>query len=179
MHIPWRDRIATRIGISNSRRDAFKTLAGAALAGVLGVAAAPNASAACGANGARCTRGAGCCSGRCVRQRRRKGRPRRRFCRPAPSQGACTVEKDICIQGVANTQCGSANFGCFCFVTTSGASFCGDTMSGAPTSPACASNSDCAALGPAAVCIDIGSGPPNCIGTPTGGVCARPCQNPA
>ena len=74
----------------------------------------------CLENGNRCGRPSDpeCCSGRCVRKRN----SHKRFCRPAPGQGTCTIDSDYCAS--SSLPCGSPK--CACFRRPNGASVCAD-----------------------------------------------------
>jgi hypothetical protein len=127
------DRLAMTLSQRTTRRTAVGLLAALGLAGLLRVEAA----AACiSRTGARCGRenDLECCSGRCVRKRGTG----KKFCRPAPGQGICTINQDVC-QSLAGTSCSSEDVGCACRRTTQGYSFCG----GGSTCFNCETDADC------------------------------------
>jgi hypothetical protein len=146
---------------ATSRRDALRVLAGAALVGLLARFGADGAGAqgACLDNGQRCGGELGtCCSGFCKRKRGTN----KRFCRPAPGQGTCTIEQDACVDG--STCNGDSQ--CRCSVTTRGQSFCG----GGGTCTDCTGDAKCEKLtGRGSKCVQC----PNCFGFNT--LCRPPC----
>ena len=114
------DRIAKALGTGVGRRGVLRGALGAALGAALGVAGVREAAAACLENGERCGGDRGtCCSGRCVR----KQNSRKKFCKPAPGQGTCTIESDVCDFNTPQQPC-NGDSTCRCAITTSGTSFC-------------------------------------------------------
>ncbi|HEU5433743.1 MAG TPA: hypothetical protein VFU81_18890 [Thermomicrobiales bacterium] len=115
------------------------------------------AAALCRPNQQACKRGGQCCSGVCV------GKKRARRCRPAFSQGTCTIAKNSCPQGETTgvTDCGQD---CWCWVTAAGASLCGQIVENAQ---ACR---NCARIAPGTICVRGGAG--EC---PAHFACVRPC----
>jgi hypothetical protein len=171
------DRLSRTLSTAISRR---ATLAGllAAAGSALSLSGGQQAGAqGCFANGTRCSNGTECCSGRC--RRRNDGK---KVCRRAASQGECTVEDNVCLEGLS-VQCGTDGTGtvaCRCFVTTTGRSFCGLNPLNPPTDCDCASNRECEqSLGKGAKCVQVASsGSGNfcgCPGSTTG--CRAPCPN--
>ena len=160
------DRIAKALGTGVGRRGVLRGALGAALGAALGVAGVRQAAAqgTCLENGSRCGReGDGtCCSGVCKRKRGTN----KKFCRQAPGQGNCTVEWRGCPEFLHEVRtCGQ---GCECYVTTRGASFCGD---GGPC-VACEQDADCEKTGKkGSKCI-------TCRWCPGGNTCVAPCPNP-
>ena len=112
------DRLTMMLSQRSTRRTALGLLAALGLTGLV----REEAAAACQGGTGRCGRATDleCCSGRCVRKRG----TRKRFCRPAPDQGICTINQNVC-ESVAGTLCSSEDFGCACRRTTQGYSFCG------------------------------------------------------
>lgn len=110
-----------RLLAPGSRRVALRTLiAGAFVGAALLPSGAPPAAAACLKNGKTCKRGKQCCSAIC------KGPRNGKTCRPAPSQGTCTIETPrTCVDG-GDIECGA---GCTCLQTVSGRPFCGSRSS--------------------------------------------------
>ena len=127
----------------------------------------------CAANGTRCSDGTECCSGRCRRNRHRG----RKTCRQAPQQGVCTVEQNLCTFSVADCGTNSTGGDCFCFVTSTGRSFCGETY--VPESCGCTSDKQCESQlpnGKGARCVNAQGGVGCSACTTT--VCAPPCSDP-
>lgn len=133
-----------------SRRGALRVLAGGGLGLVLtrfvagGREVREAAAKSCLKERKRCKRDGQCCSGIC----------KKRKCRRAPTQRTCTIRKNVCESGAAGTECGITNGGdpCACVVTTSGASFCGDTASSECVP--CLGSGDCAVVaGPGSACV--------------------------
>jgi hypothetical protein len=144
--------------------------------GLTGLVARDTAAQTCLANGQRCGGGRGtCCSGRCVRKRGTN----RKFCRPAPNQGTCTIENDVCDPSTTPLDCSATSSAqCLCYMTTRGYSFC--AVGGASfTCFACETNADCEqrpAFGqPGDRCVQC----PGCGGTPSGRGCVHECPTPA
>jgi hypothetical protein len=78
---------------------------------------------------------------------------------PAPFAGTCVAGQNACEQGGVPTAMCNGNADCFCFVTSSGARFCG--LSGAAELRNCGTDAECVALiGPTAACIS--GQPPRC-----------------
>jgi hypothetical protein len=94
------DLLTKRLALLITRRAGLRALlAGAGAAGVLGLPAEP-ASAACGGPGVRCRRGRQCCSGICLRGRKKKGKSGKRKGRcdcSFPLEG-CNVDGDCCLE---------------------------------------------------------------------------------
>jgi hypothetical protein len=171
------DRLTRTLFRTTSRRAALGVLLASA-GGALGLGVPPPATAqGCKANRERCGSDAACCSGRCTR-RRQEGP---RVCRQADNQGECTVEQDVCAGN--NTHCGTNSSAdlCFCFVTTTGRSFCGASVGIPAENCDCASNEECAdRFGQGAKCVATGaSGFITCqTCREEGGTgCVLPCPN--
>jgi hypothetical protein len=109
------DRLTATFARHATRRTALALLSGLGLSGLL----IQDAQAACAANGLRCGRSGDldCCSGKCVRKRG----TRRKFCRAAADQGTCTIEQNGC----GGSAICNGDSTCACYITRSGASFCG------------------------------------------------------
>jgi hypothetical protein len=145
MNPSWLESIQRRLAGTPSRRGVL-----AALTAVAAGAARP-AAAACLDNGARCKRGAQCCSGRCA------GKKGKKRCKAAPVQGICTIADNACFgDQIPDVVCGVGAGQCFCFVTASGQSFCGDPGAGPGPGQdrSCRKDADCGpAFGRGARCI--------------------------
>ncbi|HEU5431485.1 MAG TPA: hypothetical protein VFU81_07475 [Thermomicrobiales bacterium] len=158
---------ATRLLAHVSRRRVVRALvgAGAVASGVQVARAAPGRSrpAACRKPGKSCKHGGQCCSGVCQHKK----------CRTAPNQGTCTLKQNQCVDAYPASAC-NGPAGCACFVTTSGASFCG----GGGICATCATDADCARIGqPGAICVR--SEGDSCCGGDGATACTQPCPNPA
>ena len=109
------DALACAVTRDRSRRSTLRLLAGGVLGGLLTALGVPRAEArhaGCRHVGKRCRRDGQCCSGRCKREK----------CR-APV--ICSNEsQNVC--GADAVRCGATGT-CFCFVTTTGAFFCGSS----------------------------------------------------
>lgn len=152
-----------------SRRGVLRGLAGGALAALLGGAAVSpqGAAAKCLQPGKACKRDNQCCSDVC----------RRRKCRPTRPQGTCRVGEDRCQQGSGFAYCNNTT-SCGCYVTMSGALFCGSRFDS--TCYLCTSDEECRIpTGPGSRCVQV-AGTPYCPGCAfTGTVCIAPCpQDP-
>jgi hypothetical protein len=104
----------------------------------------------------------------------------------AGNQGICTVEQNHCSRGGDSgdgnsIECGtsSGGFECWCYVTTTGNSFCGDTS--VIQTCDCTSNRQCERRhGKSSKCVAIGADPsPPCLATDcsTGTGCIPPCKD--
>ncbi len=134
------------------RRPAMRAAAAAALAGLFARLGTQDAAAGCRRAGHDCRRSTQCCSGRC------RGKRGEKTCRTAFSQGTCSIRRDICLLGdaTAAVDCGVT---CRCYVTTAGASFCGQPLDFVADCAACPTGTRCMRQGPA--CPSV--------------VCTRPC----
>jgi hypothetical protein len=156
------DEIVKTARRPRDRRGTLRGLAGAALGAGLGPLRV-QAAATCRENGTACRRGDQCCSGVC----------RRGKCRPAPGQGTCTTERNVCAVGKTAAACGGTGTDCSCFRRPNGAAFCANFDS--VTCAACATDQDCVDLvGPGRVCLRA-AGPLCCAAEGTATACARPC----
>jgi hypothetical protein len=170
------DRLTRMLFRATSRRAALGALLTTAGA-TLGLAGTQRATAQgeCTVNGEPCHTGDDCCSGLCKRKNNGK-----KICKQADNQGVCTIDDDACAgSGFA---CGTASGGsdCFCFVTTTGRSFCGDFFTIQQTEDCdCTSNKECERrIGKGAKCIQAGTDcqAPSCPPSTTSG-CMAPCQS--
>ena len=158
------DALARFLVLSTTRRSLLKTAAGTALGSLLTTAGVERVAAALRQNGKPCRRGSQCASGLC------KGPRGEKTCRQAPSQGICTIADNSGEPGATPIPCGAGSR-CFCWVTTSGRSFCGQA---APETCGCGADNRCGTI-PGAVCVqNFSCGP---IGAPT--ACVLPCPSPA
>jgi hypothetical protein len=165
MHASAFDRLARTLFHATSRRAALATLFTTAGA-TLGLAGTQRATAQeCLDNGERCHTGDECCSGLC--KRRNNGK---KVCMRADNQGICTIERNSCAGSSLN--CGTGSSGdCFCFVTASGRSFCGDAVIQSEGC-GCTSNKQCERLiGKGTKCIQY-AGCANCLSATN---CMAPC----
>src|SRR5687767_790742 len=116
------DRLVLTLTRARTRRSILGLLG---VLGLTGLVARDVAAQECAVNGTRCGRATDpdCCSGRCVR----KGDTNKKFCRPSPNQGTCTIEQAFCFDTSRKfPPCGSSNsLSCNCYVTTAGHSVCG------------------------------------------------------
>ena len=88
---------------------------------------------------------------------------------PRDPQGTCTTGQNFCQDGVS--RCNASPF-CFCFTTTTGATFCGGQGGG----PSCADDAACTAVkGAGSACV-AGSTPGN-TNCSQGNVCYPPCPD--
>ena len=95
------DLLTKRLALLTTRRQGFRAvLAGAGVAGLLGLEA-EDAAAACGGAGTRCKKGKNCCSGICLRGRKKKGKKDRKKgrCDCSFPQEACNAARDCCFPG--------------------------------------------------------------------------------
>jgi hypothetical protein len=165
----WEMPLSETVTIARAgRRQLLRGVLGTATFGLVrsGSVGATHTAGECHDNGERCASGDQCCSGRCKRQRGTT----KKFCRQAPHQGTCTVEQNVCEQGIeAGTACGS---NCFCKATIDGRRFCGDGGVGACTN--CESHADCREQvgDKRAVCVRDGI---ECCGGGT--LCTTPCPD--
>lgn len=110
------DLLTKRLARLITRRQGLRAaLAGAGAAGLLGVAA-DGAEAACGGPRTRCKNGRSCCSGICLRGRKKKGKKRKKGrCDCSFPQEACNVGNDCCFAGSAcgDNGCDPDNHCCF------------------------------------------------------------------
>jgi hypothetical protein len=125
------------------------------------------AAASCSPDGTRCggSTGVTCCSGFCKRKRG----THKQFCRQAPSQGICTIERNACVS-VSGGDCSAGGTTCKCFITTSGRSFCGELLKTRCT--VCTTDGDCTKVtGKGSAC---GANGPGCCDS-TATFCSPPC----
>jgi hypothetical protein len=164
----WLDSIARRLAAITPRRGVLHVVAGVAL-GVVGLGAGQPASAACRDAGARCQRGAQCCSGRCA------GKKNKKRCKAAPDQGICTIANDACLTSEEVPCATGVDFDCQCLRTTAGLSFCANkVIVASPRILGCDGDASCAeTFGEGARCIRPGL---DCGDLP---FCAQPCPTPA
>jgi hypothetical protein len=159
MHPRHFDRLTLALSTTGSRRIALRALLSAT---ALSVAGGQRVNAqACTPNGQRCGRPTDlqCCSGLC----KRKQGSQKKYCRKADHQGTCDIEQDGCLGGVT---C-NGNVQCNCFVTTTGRSFCGGSLS----CTACTSDAECKpVMGKGSKCVQCAA---ICSGIDT--FCAAPC----
>lgn len=106
------DLLTKRLALLITRRQGLRVLfAGAAAAGLLGLDM--NEVAACGGAGKGCKKGKQCCSGICLRGRKKKGKKGRCDC--SFPQEACNAAKDCCFPGsdCSDNGCDPGNNCCF------------------------------------------------------------------
>ena len=159
------DHLVIVLGRRTPRRSFVGLLA--ALGGT-GLLARDGVAATCSPDGTRCggSTSVTCCSGLCKKKRG----SHKKFCRPAPSQGTCTVELNGCVNGAASN-CSVGGTTCNCFVTTSGRSFCSELLKVKCT--ACTTDDQCTEhTGKGSACITNG---PNCCSNTFSTFCAPPC----
>jgi hypothetical protein len=143
-----------------SRRAALKGAAGAALGGLVALLGKEAAAAGiCRRAGRPCAQDDQCC-GKCGRARGQ--------CKATP-RGTCRGE-NYCTQLQGQPVCNSS-LACFCYLTQTGASFCGRKLNCANS---CTTDADWVArTGPGSACVQ-GSG--IVCDCPGGRTCAAPCQ---
>jgi len=157
------DRLAVSIGARTTRRAALGMLAALGLTGLRHEAVS---AAGCRPPGKPCAHRGQCCSGVC----------RHNTCRAAPGQGTCTTAQNGCAAS-GGTCNGDAS--CECWVTSKGASFCGQEFPF--TCQLCKKNADCVAAGfPAgSICLKVEGGCGGCDGFSEHRACVKPCPTPA
>jgi hypothetical protein len=106
--------------------------------------------------------GANCCSGICQGNKPKPGENDKSTC-VGHNAGACTPQNDACILDFPESaRCNPAIEQAFCFVTTGGGSFCGNTSGASAEGNCrlCAKDKDCEALGfpPGSACIPFNAG---------------------
>ena len=116
MHAGAFDRLTSSLFTAGSRRIALRALLAATALSLAGGQRAA-ALSPCLTNGRGCSDGGVCCSGLCKRKRG----SRKKICQKADHQGTCDIEQDGCL----GTDTCNENPQCYCYVTTSGQSFCG------------------------------------------------------
>jgi hypothetical protein len=158
------DRLALALTRPSTRRTIMAFLCGLGLTGLL-----TRDAAACDANTVRCASNADCCSGRCVRKRGTD----RKFCRPAVSQGVCTIDSNYCASEAGTSSCGSPD--CNCYRRQNGASVCA-TVSNCAFSGNC-TNAKCRALLGNEKAFCAMSQIDGCCNGVTG-ACVLPCPGP-
>ncbi len=154
------DHLAFALGRRTPRRSLVGLLAAM---GVTGLLARDVAAATCRPDGTRCggSTGVTYCSGSCKTQHG----SHKKVCRPAPSQGTCTIERTSCGNGLTG-DCSVAGTPCTCFVTSSGRSFCGELLK--VTCTASTTDEQCTEqTGKGSACIT--TGPTCCTTTSTFG----------
>ena|SRR5215216_3577972 len=158
------DHLATVLGRRTSRRSFVGLVAALSSTRLL---VRDVAAAGCSPDGTHCggSTGVTCCSGLCKRKRG----THKRFCRQAPSQSTCTVERNACVNGPAG-DCSAGGTTCKCFITTGGRSFCGELLKTRCT--VCTTDGDCTKVtGKGSAC---GTNGPNCCDS-TATFCSPPC----
>ena len=159
------DLLTKRLALLTTRRQGFRTvLAGAGVAGLLGLET-EDAAAACGGAGKRCKKGNQCCSGICQGKKPKKGKKDRSVC-VAHHEDICTAAHRACT-GDPRPNCNPDHPQATCFRTTGQAGYCG--LDVIPACIPCRKDTDChEPLGEGSACVV-------CSACPEGkGMCVPP-----
>jgi hypothetical protein len=158
------DSLVVKLTATRNRRAALRALGIGALATLLRVP--QPAAAQCKKTGGRCRRNHQCCSGKC----RKRGKKKGKRCARLPRQAfGCTIALSSCADADSATPCPRNEFG-RCRLGIDGQPVC--TTRGTLECESCQRDSDCiAAEGPGAICV-------RCDSCPGGTSCICPMPPP-